>query len=384
MSANCTSTGATTTSYSYDSADRLTTSGTVYDALGRTTTQASGATIGYYVNDLVRQQTKDSNRQTWSLDGASRLAAWTTESQGTDGTWTQTGSKTNHYGSDSDSPDWIQETSTTLTRNVQGINGNLDAITSATGDTVLQFTDIHGDVTVQLPLDTSKAPTALAYDEFGNPESGTATSRYSWLGGKQRSSETITGATLMGIRLYDPATGRFLSVDPVPGGNANAYEYCSSDPLNCYDLDGRFGWGKWIDRVGTGLAIAGMFGCAACSAISAGISVARGAYKVYHGDRSGWMDIAGGATFGAGKGFRYFGRLSKSRRMARFAKGARGRGRYNKRMRSRAAKANRRYHHRYTRRADGIDRWYGGASMAYGLYGEYLSYRQQGWRRWLR
>ncbi|WP_340384637.1 hypothetical protein U5640_43000 [Streptomyces sp. SS7] len=40
-------TGATATSYSYDSADRLTTSGTVYDAFGRTTTQASGATIGY-------------------------------------------------------------------------------------------------------------------------------------------------------------------------------------------------------------------------------------------------------------------------------------------------------------------------------------------------
>jgi hypothetical protein len=187
-----------------------------------------------------------------------------------------------------------------------------------------------------------------------------------------------------GVRLYDPATGRFLSIDPVPGGNANAYEYCSSDPLNCYDLDGRFGWGKWIDRVGTGLAIAGMFGCAACSAISAGISLGRGIYKFRHGDRSGWMDIAGSATFGAGKGFRYAGKFLQGRKMARYTKGVRGRGRYNKRMRSRAARANRRYHHHYTRRTDGIDRWYGGASTAHGLYGEYRSYRQQGWRRWLR
>ena len=379
----CTSTGATTTSYAYDSADRLETTGTVYDAFGRTTTQASGATIGYYANDLVRQQTSGTSRQTWNLDAGGRLAAWTTETSSS-GTWTQTGSKTNHYGADTDSPDWIQETGSTITRNVQGISGGLDAVTSATGATVLQLTDIHGDVTVQLPLDTTQALVALAYDEYGNAEGDTTTARYGWLGGKQRSSETVTGATLMGVRLYDPTTGRFLSVDPVPGGNANAYEYCNSDPLDCYDLDGRFGWGKWIDRVGTGLAIAGMFGCAACSAISAGISVARGAYKVYHGDRSGWMDIAGGATFGAGKGFRYFGKLSKSRRMARYAKGVGGRGRYNKRMRSRAAKANRHYHHRYTRRADGIDRWYGGTTMLYGLYGEYRSYRQQGWRRWLR
>jgi RHS repeat-associated protein len=242
VGAACPSTGATTTSYSYDSADRLVTSGTVYDALGRTTIQASGANVGYYANDLVRQQTSGTSRQTWNLDAAGRLAAWTTETQGSDGTWTQTGSKTAHYSADGDSPDWIQETASTITRNVQGSSGDLDAITSATGGTVLQLTDIHGDVTVELPLDTSQAPTALAYDEYGNPEGDTTATRYGWLGGKQRSSETATGATLMGVRLYDPTTGRFLSIDPVPGGSANAYEYCGGDPINRYDLDGRF-WG---------------------------------------------------------------------------------------------------------------------------------------------
>ncbi|MDT9696592.1 hypothetical protein RMT89_11720 [Streptomyces sp. P17] len=75
VGAACTSTGATTTSSSYDSADRLVTSGTVYDSFGRTTTQASGATIGYYAGDLVRQQTNNDKRQTWSLDAAGRLAS---------------------------------------------------------------------------------------------------------------------------------------------------------------------------------------------------------------------------------------------------------------------------------------------------------------------
>jgi uncharacterized protein RhaS with RHS repeats len=43
----------------------------------------------------------------------------------------------------------------------------------------------------------------------------------------------------MGVRLYDPATGRFLQPDPIEGGNANNYEYVMGDPINGYDLDGR-------------------------------------------------------------------------------------------------------------------------------------------------
>jgi uncharacterized protein RhaS with RHS repeats len=42
----------------------------------------------------------------------------------------------------------------------------------------------------------------------------------------------------MGVRLYAPAIGRFLSTDPVYGGNANTYTY-PADPINTYDLDGR-------------------------------------------------------------------------------------------------------------------------------------------------
>ncbi|MGV9244594.1 DNRLRE domain-containing protein [Streptomyces sp. NPDC003710] len=241
----CSSTGATTTNNSYDSADRLVNAGIVYDAFGRTTTQASGTTIAYYTNDLVRQQTSGTSRQTWGLDAAGRLADWTAETN-SGGTWTQTASRTNHYGADGDSPDWTAEdTSGTVSRDVQGPDGGLAALTSKTAttvDTVLQLTDIHGDVIAQLPLDTSQAVVALAYDEYGNAEDATPATRYGWLGGKQRSSETVTGATLMGVRLYDPTAGRFLQMDPVPGGNANAYDYVSADPLGGYDLDGKWGW----------------------------------------------------------------------------------------------------------------------------------------------
>lgn len=32
---------------------------------------------------------------------------------------------------------------------------------------------------------------------------------------------------------------RFLQTDPIPGGSANAYDYCGQDPINVIDLDGR-------------------------------------------------------------------------------------------------------------------------------------------------
>ncbi|MEE1789358.1 hypothetical protein PUR28_00915, partial [Streptomyces sp. BE308] len=103
----------------------------------------------------------------------------------------------------------------------------------------LQLATIHGDITTQIPLADSPTPVVNCYDEFGNLLPGTEPARYGWLGGKQRSAETPNGVTLMGGRLYDSPTGRVLCVDPIYGGNANAYEYCGGDPINCYDLDGR-------------------------------------------------------------------------------------------------------------------------------------------------
>ena len=42
------------------------------------------------------------------------------------------------------------------------------------------------------------------------------------------------------VRLYDPALGRFLQVDPVEGGSCNDYDYVCGDPINNLDLDGQF------------------------------------------------------------------------------------------------------------------------------------------------
>ncbi|MGW1768470.1 RHS repeat-associated core domain-containing protein, partial [Streptomyces sp. NPDC002073] len=237
--ADCPATGGTVTTSSYDSADRLVDAGYVYDAFGRTTSLPGHGSIGYYVNDLVHQQTAGGERQTWSLDPTLRFRSWKKET-GSGSTWTTTASKVNHFDADGDSPRWIVEDATagTLTRNIASAGSALSATTSKTGDTTLQMTTIHGDVALQLPLDVSKAPVAIDADEFGNPRAGQAATRYGWLGAKQRSAETLSGLTLMGVRLYNAQTGRFLSPDPVYGGNANAYVY-PGDPVNSFDLDGR-------------------------------------------------------------------------------------------------------------------------------------------------
>ncbi|MET8697167.1 RHS repeat-associated core domain-containing protein [Streptomyces bauhiniae] len=245
---DCTSTGSTSNTFTYDSADRNVSSGYGYDNLGRTTT-APGSTSAYFANDLVYQQTAGTQRQTWQLDSNLRYRSTKTET-GSGSTWTQTASKVNHYNGDGDNPRWIVEDTATgaLTRNIISATGTLAATTSKTGNVILQLTNIHGDVAMLLPLDTSMAPVALDTDEFGNPRSGQQAARYGWLGGQQRSAETVTGNTLMGVRMYSPSSGRFLTPDPVYGGSATAYDYANQDPGNQFDPSGRI---AYVRKCGT-------------------------------------------------------------------------------------------------------------------------------------
>ncbi|WP_190125523.1 RHS repeat protein [Streptomyces inusitatus] len=238
--ADCPAGAGTSTTHAYDSADRVADAGYAYDALGRSTTVPGNGTIEYYANDLVRRQTVNGERQTWQLDAQQRFRSWTSET-GSGSAWTQTASKRNHYDSDGDNPRWIVEDTANgaLSRNVDSTTGELGAVTDKTGQVTLQLANVHGDISLLLPLDAAQAPLALDSDEYGNMRSSPVATRYDWLGAKQRSTETLTGVALMGVRLYNPTTGRFLSADPVYGGNANSYIY-PADPVNMYDLTGMY------------------------------------------------------------------------------------------------------------------------------------------------
>jgi RHS repeat-associated protein len=240
--------------HDYDSADRITDVGHTYDPFGRLTAVPSGLTATFYANDLVAEQVLDVDKQTWTLDPKRRLRAFTTATY--DGSaWTTTASHINHYGDDSDNPRWIIEDIGTgaLTRMVSGPDGNLAATTSAAGTPQFQVVNLHGDVATT--VDATLLPSSLnQYDEYGISTAGQAPTRYGWLGGKQRSSEAIGGVILMGVRIYSPATGRFIQNDPVDGGSCGAYDYTCADPINKLDLGGRCVWAWACRQVNSGRA----------------------------------------------------------------------------------------------------------------------------------
>jgi RHS repeat-associated protein len=246
---DCPTTGGTTVTSTYDTADRRTGSGYSYDAFGRATAVPGEGTLSYYANDLVRQQLLGNQRQTWALDATRRFRSWTVESNAT-GSWQTTATKVNHYSNDGDKPSWIVEDVGTgaITRNVESAGRSLGATTSKTGDVVLQLVDLHSDIALALPLDTTKAATALATDEFGKRTS-TNKARYGFFGGEQRSSDTLGDLVMMGVRLYDPASGRFLQTDPVAGGSCSNYDYVCGDPVNAEDVTGclpcKIPWYAW-------------------------------------------------------------------------------------------------------------------------------------------
>ena len=232
------SSAGTTKSYSYDAADRLLGAGISYDSFGRITSlpneYAGGGgalTTSYFSNEMVEKQTQNGVTNTFQLDA-----------QGRPRTRIQTGGAAGteflHYADNSDGPSWTTRIFS-WSRNIAGIGGELAAIQDSSSGVALQLTNFHGDVvaTASLSQSATKPTATFEFDEFGNPKQAGST-RFGWLGGRQRRTELASGVIQMGVRSYVPALGRFLTPDPILGGSANAYDYANQDPVNEFDLEG--------------------------------------------------------------------------------------------------------------------------------------------------
>ena len=89
-----------------------------------------------------------------------------------------------------------------------------------------------------------------------------------------------TSFIMMGSRVYLPALGRFIQLDPVPGGSANGYDYVNQSPLMGLDSSGEADSDTWnyigmglvaLAAIATSLVVpAGAFGLGAKGAMVAG------------------------------------------------------------------------------------------------------------------
>ncbi|WP_456698249.1 DNRLRE domain-containing protein [Aeromicrobium sp. P5_D10] len=335
----CTTTSAVTDTSAFDAADRIT-DGYVYDSLGRTRTvpkahtdQPTGSdlTVNYHGNDMVAKLSQTvpdgaggtvAKSKVFTLDPAMRLSSSTDATAGVELRKT-----VNHYADGGDAPAWIAtETrpnaatgwAAAWSRNVLGPDGDLALIQPNTGTSQIQIANLHGDIVAQIPNTTGAVTGIDAWaetTEYGLPkvDAGSLGQNYGWLGAKRRSTDTIGGLTLMGVRLYNPTTGRFLSRDPVPGGNDNTYTY-PVDPINMFDLSGEWGWAKkawkWAKKnrnriaIGSAAALAGL-GCGASIVCAVGVGAIGGMakYRAKAGRKSTVRGTISAGVKGAAAGY---------------------------------------------------------------------------------
>jgi RHS repeat-associated protein len=246
----CQDTTGTAETYTLDAADRLvsstsggSTSSYAYDTQGDVTTTPSvdaggtgNLTATYYANGLLDSQTQSGNTDSWTLDpDQDRYSTWSDSANST--------TYTNHYSDDGDSPAWTVNGSGGWTRNITGLDGQLAATETSGGVLTFELPDLHGDILATSALSGTGPAATFTYTEFGSLESTSSVpAEYGYLGGAQRSGQALGNTVLMGVRGYNSSTGRFDSPDPIPGGNANAYDYVYQNPLTGYDLNGEKDW----------------------------------------------------------------------------------------------------------------------------------------------
>ncbi|MYQ52807.1 MULTISPECIES: polymorphic toxin-type HINT domain-containing protein [unclassified Streptomyces] len=110
------------------------------------------------------------------------------------------------------------------------------------GKITFLISDHHGTSTTQVTADSAQLVTRRQSTIFGAARGAQPTS---WVGDKGfvgGTEDSDTGLTHLGAREYDPATGRFISVDPImdlaDAQQMHGYAYSNNNPVTYSDPDG--------------------------------------------------------------------------------------------------------------------------------------------------
>jgi len=225
--------GVTTRQVSYDAANQVITATTPqgtasdsYDAAGNLLSDGTSA----YSYDALDRLT--------ALAGAGAAESYGYNGDGTLVTQTVNGIPTAYTQDLAGDQSQVLQTATgagtpTVTDYLYGLD-RLASVPSGGSARTWYMPDLQGSVRYTTD-DGANASPAVNYDPYGTPEGGAVPPTFGYDGELQ---DTATGLQNLRARTYNPATGQFLTRDPLEQQTGQAYLYASGDPINGSDPSG--------------------------------------------------------------------------------------------------------------------------------------------------